>query len=381
MKKWLSLVLFVGLACRKPVDELPPAPPKGEIKARALDAAKKAVSFFEKTQGPDGSWGKGFKVGVTSLAVWAQVSSPLKLDEKNRSIDKAVSYVLSSVRENGSICIPDEHLANYNTSIAVLALKSLKNPKYDETIAKAKEYLLSCQRTDVPESDPAYGGVSYERGSKAKLPDASNTGFWMDALKATGLKADDEAFKRALVFWKRVCNNPEVSDLEFAAAAAGTPEYGGAIYRPGGEDASKAGRFTSPSGKVGWRVYGSMTYNWLMAMIYCGAKKDSKAVKGAFDWISHNYTLDENPGLGAQGQYYYYHTFAKALDAVGEKYVLDENDVRHEWAKELAEKLLRLQKPDGSWVNEAMRWAENDPALATAYSLRALSIAMEWMDK
>ena len=124
-----------------------------------------------------------------------------------------------------------------------------------------------------------------------------------------------------------------------------------------------------------------MTYQMLKAMVYCGRGKDSKAIKGAFDWISHNYTLDENPGLGADGLYYYYTTFAKALDVVGDKYVLDENGVRHEWAKELAEKLIELQRPDGSWVNEAMKWGENDPALATAYSLSALSVAMEWLEK
>ena len=246
--------------------------------------------------------------------------------------------------------------------------------------SKAKDYLLSCQRTDVEKSDPAFGGVSYERGAKQKLPDGSNTGFWMDALKAAGLTEEDQAFKDALVFWNRVTNNPEVNDLEFAGAAAGTEHFGAGLYRPGGDDASKAGKFTSASGRTGWRGYGSMTYNMLKGMIYCG-QKDSKAVKGAFDWISHNYTLDENPGIGAQGQYYYYHTFAKALAAVGEKHVLDENGVKHEWAKELAEKLIELQRADGSWVNEAMRWAENDPALATAYSLRALSIAMEWLDR
>jgi len=36
---------------------------------------------------------------------------------------------------------------------------------------------------------------------------------------------------------------------------------------------------------------------------------------------------------------------------------------------------VALQRPDGSWVNEADRWMEGDPNLVTAYSVIALQIA------
>lgn len=38
-------------------------------------------------------------------------------------------------------------------------------------------------------------------------------------------------------------------------------------------------------------------------------------------------------------------------------------------------KVLSLQKPDGSWVNENNRWWENDPVLVTSYSLLTLEFA------
>jgi squalene-hopene/tetraprenyl-beta-curcumene cyclase len=94
-------------------------------------------------------------------------------------------------------------------------------------------------------------------------------------------------------------------------------------------------------------------------------------VQGALKWLEKNYTMDENPGMGAEGQYYYYRLLAKALHAFGEKEIAGNN-----WASDLVDKLVALQKEDGSWVNTADRWHEGDPALVTAYTLEALSLAM-----
>ncbi len=100
-------------------------------------------------------------------------------------------------------------------------------------------------------------------------------------------------------------------------------------------------------------------------------------MKGALDWISNNWDLSENPGMGKQGQYYYYHTFAKAMRASGLKTIKTPDGKEHDWAKELSAKLIELQKEDGSWVNPADRWYEGDPTLVTAYALRSLTQAVE----
>ena len=64
------------------------------------------------------------------------------------------------------------------------------------------------------------------------------------------------------------------------------------------------------------RAYGSMTYAGFKSYLYADLKPDDPRVSAAYDWIRANYTLDENPGMGGNGLYYYYHTFAKALDAI-----------------------------------------------------------------
>ena len=62
-----------------------------------------------------------------------------------------------------------------------------------------------------------------------------------------------------------------------------------------------------------------MTYAGLKSMIYAGLTPDDPRVKAALDWLKTNYTLDSNPGLGEAGLYYYYDTFARALDAMGQE--------------------------------------------------------------
>src|SRR5204862_4573096 len=99
---------------------------------------------------------------------------------------------------------------------------------------------------------------------------------------------------------------------------------GGFIYSPGEDDQgdSKAGDYTAPDGKRMLRSYGSMTYAGLKSFIYAGLSKDDSRVKAAWDWITKNWTLDENPGMresGPQnaqsGLYYYFHTMGRTLNA------------------------------------------------------------------
>jgi hypothetical protein len=68
------------------------------------------------------------------------------------------------------------------------------------------------------------------------------------------------------------------------------------------------------------------------------------------------------PGSKTQeGLYYYYHTFAKALLAWGESKVTDAAGVAHDWRGDLCAALLRRQRADGSWLNEADRGTRAAP--------------------
>jgi len=116
-----------------------------------------------------------------------------------------------------------------------------------------------------------------------------------------------------------------------------------------------------------------MTYAGLKGLSYAGLSPDDPRVLAAQNWIRQHYTLAENPGMGAQGLYYYFHTFGKTMSTLGHDEFVDASGKSHNWKAELTARLASLQKANGSWLNPQDRWYEGDPNLVTAYSLLALS--------
>ena len=163
------------------------------------------------------------------------------------------------------------------------------------------------------------------------------------------------------------CQNLEspANNSEFAAKI----NDGGFYYTVADGGESKAGN--EPNG--GLRSYGSMTYAGLKSMIYAGVGADDPRVEAAVTFLRKHYSLDDNPGVGQQGLFYYYQTMAKALDAFGDANFTDASGTEHDWKTELLAKLSELQLPDGSWVNPNTRWMEGDPNLVSGYALLALA--------
>ena len=88
--------------------------------------------------------------------------------------------------------------------------------------------------------------------------------------------------------------------------------------------------------------------------------------------MERNWSVDENPGMGSQGLYYFYDIMARALSAAGV------DDVGgHRWRSELASRLLALQKPDGSWANDNNRFWEAEPVLCTSFAMIVLELCRE----
>ena len=282
------------------------------------------------------------------------------------------------MQKDGGIYAPKLGYRNYETCIALMCFVAANaDHRYNKIIKNAEKYIKATQWTEaenendttrkIDKSDPFYGGAGY---GKNKRPDLSNTAFMVDALKDAGNGPDDEAMKKALVFVSR-CQNLE-SEYNSTPAAAKNPD-GGFYYTPADGGESGAGKL--PNG--GLRSYASMTYSGLKSMIYCGLKADDPRVKAATKWIKENYDLKTNPGLGEDGLYYYYHVFAKALDAMGVNTLTDSKGVKHDWRKELVDKLAARQQPNGSWTNPKSRWLEGDPNLVTAYVLLAFLLPAE----
>ncbi len=341
-----------------------------------IDAmVSKAVEFLSTHQSPNGAFTPQMGVGITALVVTGLLRNGRSPDDP--LVARGLKFLEGAVQPDGGIYAPKLGYNNYETCIALTCFVAANADKrYDKIIKNAEKYLKATQWTEaqnendpdhkMDKSDPFYGGAGY---GKNKRPDLSNTAFLVDALKEAGNGPDDEAMKKALVFVSR-CQNLE-SEHNTTPLAAKNPD-GGFYYTPanGGESAPEK----MPNG--GLRSYASMTYSGLKSMIYCGLKADDPRVKAATKWIKENYDLTTNPGLGADGLYYYYHVFAKALDAMGGNTLVDSKGVKHDWRKDLVAELASQQQPDGSWVNtksQSRRWFEGDPNLVTGYALLSLS--------
>jgi squalene-hopene/tetraprenyl-beta-curcumene cyclase len=327
----------------------------------------KAIGYLEKKgQSADGSYSGFSGPGVTALATTALIRNGRP--ESSPAVAKGLAYLKQFVRDDGGIYQEGTLYRNYETCLAIMCFQEINDDgSYDQILKRADAFVRGLQwdeSEDIDQSDFSYGGAGYGRH---KRPDLSNTSFFVDAMNALDHDASDPAIQRALVFISR-CQNLE-SEHNRTPFSTKNPD-GGFYYTPAAGGTSQAG--TTPAG--GLRSYGSMTYAGLKSMIFAGVGPDDPRVKAAVGWIRNHYDLTTNPGMGAAGLYYYYHTFAKALDALGETVLKDQQGREHNWRSELIDVLAAAQQPDGSWVNQQNdRWLEGDANLVTAYALLALS--------
>ena len=331
------------------------------------NVTSRAIEFLRSRQNADGSYSREAGPGVTALVTTALLRHGRSPGDP--LVARSLQYLESCVQPTGGVHQADSLYKNYETCLAMMCfVEANTDGRYDGLIKQADAFVKSIQWDETEgkdRSDPNYGGAGY---GNSKRPDLSNTAFLIDALRAAGNEADSEAIQRALIFVSR-CQNLESphNTTEFSAKVGD----GGFYYTVAAGGASMAG----PTEAGGLRSYGSMTYAGLKSMIYAGVGPEDVRVKAAVEWIRKHYDLASNPGMGDAGLYYYYHTFAKALAAIGEDQFVDDQGQVHDWRQELIRELARRQRPDGSWVNENQRWLENNSDLVTGYALLTLSYA------
>lgn len=349
----------------------------------ARAAINRGLDWLVRHQDPAGHWSNADFPALTALPLWALVRCG---SENQNAIDKAVASILSAVREDGSICREPSQktkgggLCNYNTALCMVALNAVGRPDLAPVVQKARHVIAGTQHM----GDDVYrGGMGYDPETGRPYADLSNSYMAYEAMRLTENVEDlrrrgdaraDLDWSAARQFIQRVQNLPGSNDQPWASDDP--EERGGFAYKP---DSSMAGTVTNEDGSIRLRSYGSMTYAGLLSFIYAKVDKDDERVKSAYEWTTRHWSLDENPGMGQQGLYYFYNVLAKGLAAYGQDAIpVDGRTVN--WRADLIRKLISLQKiePDGTgfWVNPEGRWWEADPVLVTSYSLLALEIAL-----
>jgi squalene-hopene/tetraprenyl-beta-curcumene cyclase len=340
----------------------------------------RGLAWLTTNQNASGWWSSPDHPATTALALSAFMGAPEKRYRTNPTpaVTRGYEYIVDSAKPDGSIY--RTALKNYNTAISVTALVMAGNPAYEPILRRGRAFLISSQN-DFGEpgktDDPFDGGVGY--GDKYKHSDMNNTLFALEAIRATeylvrdkkdSSDAKDLNWSAAIQFLQNCQNLPSHNSQPWVSQDP--KDKGGFVYYPG---QSMAGGVTNAAtGAVALRSYGSISYAGLMSYIYADLKKEDPRVAAVLEWLRSNYTLQENPGMGQEGLYYYLHLMTKALSAAGVDTLELKDGTKIDWRRAVAMRLLNLQRPDGSWLNENNRWWEKDPNLVTSYAVMALDL-------
>ena len=357
--KHIPLLLLAGAATLSAASENPNR--YESIRQEIRQSIARGNAWLKSQQKPEGFWDDAQLPALTALALNAAVRDP--------NFDRSAPF--PEHIEKGY-----RGLSVYNTAASVTSLMASGRKDFEPAVVKARKHLIENQ-WDIGEigktDNPNDGGVGY--GSNKEHSDLSNTYLAIEAIALSRKVVEDGNFgeqpelnwEAAVKFLSRCQNLEETNDQDWASNDP--KNKGGFSYSP---FESKAGEEETPEGRTALRSYGSMSYAGLLSMIYAKLGPDDPRVVAVKEWLGKNYTLDENPGMGAQGMYYYYQTMAKALSAanIGMFKLAEGKEV--DWRNELGGKLLSTQRENGSWVNDNGRWMESNPVLVTAFTVMSL---------
>lgn len=381
----VTLVALTLSGCSQQVIVCPGPAPLAARLERALGAAS---DFLVARQHADGAWYSEvygpFKDGasLTPAVVHALRTAPASA-AREAACRRGLDFLAGFIRPDGTI-MPGEQGFSYHVYTAAGVVALLSVPDHTEHAQGRDAWLAALRERQLTEvlgwrpDDREYGGWGYCPGLPRKPPagqlvppltesNLSATLFAVEALRAAGVPAEDPVLKKALVFIERCQNfgdDPTFDDGGFYF-----------IYDDGVRNkAGVAGR--DSQNRERFHSYGSMTADGVRALLACGLPKDHPRVVAACHWLQKHFRADTHPGNYApvrepnrEAVYYYYAcSVARAFTALGVR----KADTVH-WAEALAEELLKRQRDEGSWVNEAVLVREDDPLVATPLAVQALA--------
>ncbi len=343
---------------------------------KTLDSIGRGVEFLTSTQSDSGAFISGSlspSVEFTALALQAVSNLPEKFlikqpPEYRSKLAAVISLGLNYIKNNGLKAdggiytkLPGFNFGVYGTAVSLMAMRDLGINETDPLIVSAQKYLLNAQHK---EKGLYKNGFGYNDSSR---PDLSNTVNALEALRASGLPADDPALKAAVSFIEN-CQNRSESNK------SGIPltDDGGFFYKPDTSLSRADAKLLD--GRKAYASYGAMSYAGLVSFLYADVDKNDPRVQSAWKWIQNNYDLDSNVNRGQMGLFYYYRIMAKALNEYGQKTIMTKDGKSHDWAQELSAKLIEAQRADGSWQNGNSAFLEDSKVMVTSFVISILKI-------
>lgn len=322
----------------------------GQITPEQVRAAiDRGVAFLKSQQRPDGSWTelRGQAGGVTSLASLALLSAGVPPDDEH--LQRALRYLERFSKPE----------ATYATSLQTMVFCRANPKQYLAQIDVNVRWLESQQIASGPNKG-AWSYGSAQQGSG----DNSNSQFALLALheaERVGVSARHETWAKAKAYWE---------DMQNLDGSWG--------YQRGGFD----------------RATGSMTCAGVAALVICGgrvrqsdaavaddgriqccrrAEEDDARIRRGLDWLGRNFSVTANPGSpGDLWLLYYLYGVERVGRLTGQRFFVDPQRGAHDWYREGAEHLVRIQDQlSGYW--KGIGRIESDPVVGTSLALLFLA--------
>ncbi len=353
----------------------------------------------------------GWTLAVGLLAAGAAAPaadpSPAAID---RAIERGVAYLLQAQASGGRWQTKyDAHFAGGPEALAVLALLECGQTPDAPKLASALDYLNRIQAETVyaralrtmvyARLDPkdytrrlhadaqwltrqqlrsggwGYGPKHPTTEARDNWTDNANTHFALIALhdaQRRGVTLPDTLLRRTLAYWTRGHNRD-----------------GGWGFEPRGLSstplrASSYGSLTAAGTESLTLLYDTVilpSIRQVGAMFGDEENEDNvrdirTRIDSGLHWLRENYSLDGVPrwvwgGKGEEYAFYYLWALTRTADALG----LSEY-AGGDWATQIAQRLLALQRPDGAWTALDAPPAsgdQDDAAVQTAFALLALA--------
>jgi prenyltransferase beta subunit len=367
------------------------------MKLETEKSLARGIDWLLSQQAADGGWHSKtygqLKDGAAITALILDVLSRLPTPQEtrqNKAIERGFAFLAPGLSKSKTVASPDGSL-DFPTYAAALWL-SATNRLWRLHDKQVTDYLVGAQVLEsrgFENSSPSYGGWDLLGGGDARgITTGTNISITRYVLEALTIQHDHnqkgglsreaaDALKKPIGIGRAYVQRCQQSDGGFAFTCEPASLNNKAAY--------------SDTELKQARSYGTATCDGILALIACLKTEsaprndfdqaptiDDASVTKAIAWLAKRPGLEVVPGFEGlppeagwdRGLRFYYYA---ALSRVLPLFPLADRDARRD---ALQKHIVSLQKDDGSWVNESDRMRENDPLIATALAVAALSSAI-----
>ena len=313
---------------------------RGEIDAPSVQRAiDRGVAYLRKSQEDRGGWNEygSQSCGLSALCTLSLINAGVSRDDKDLS--RAMRYFRSF-----------EPHETYSVSLQTLVYCQLGAAGDLPRIRRNVQWLMDNQINESG-SRRRVGGWSY--GNNRGSGDPSNSQFALLALGAAkdrGIEIDNQVFERSLLYWQSHqrrdggwgygSSQPTTGSMTCAGIAS-------LIIARNGLSASDL-------------VIDGET-------IRCCGQEDEGSISAGLAWLGKAFSTEVNPGGDSMTYFYYLYALERVGRLSGRRFIGG-----HDWYREGAEKLLKLQDEfQGFWAGAAPMESNRD--IATSFALLFLS--------